>query len=450
MPAFLAALSDPPQGLRVNTLRLERGAFESIAPFPLERLAFPDTGYIPRGQSRAGRDPYHAAGLYYLQDPSAMAVGALVGARPGERILDLAAAPGGKTTHIAAMMRNAGVILANDISRPRARELARNLERCGVRNAIVTTERVDRLAAALPGFFDRVLLDAPCSGEAMFARSEAARTDWSSAAVEGCAGRQEDLIREAAALVRPGGLLVYSTCTFSMEENERVIERFLREHPDFSTDPLVAPGADAVALAIARDGESGDGEGDTPSSLTTAEGGAVAYRLWPHRSAGAGHFVVALRRRGDDRVVAAVRGETVAREAMEALRLFMREVYPETEFHLERIVERGGELYQLPADAPDMSRLHVLRPGHWLGSLRRGRFEPAHALALVINPREAPGRVDLTRDDPRVARYLQGETITSDGPAGWIPVTVDGFALGWGKRVGTTVKNHYPKGLRWR
>lgn len=423
---FLQALGAPPEGLRTNTLRLGPERLRRDAGFRLDPLTFPPEGFLIAEGGRAGKHPYHAAGLYYIQDPGAIAAGALVAAQPGERVLDLAAAPGGKATHLAAQMQNEGVLIANDVSRPRARELVRNLERCGVRNAIILSETAERLAGHFGPYFDRVLLDAPCSGESMFHKSAAAREDWSPAAVGGCARRQTGLLQMAAKLTRPGGVLVYSTCTFGLEENEEVVSGFLSAHPHFSLEPL------------------GSFRG-----LEEVEPGV--YRLWPHRIPGAGHFIAALRRDHDG--AGAVVGRWEPTPPPDALRYFGRfrqDVFPALPVDPARLALLGRELYELPAHPPAVKGLRVLRPGFWLGTVQRDRFEPGHALALAVGPDLSPATADLRLEDERVGRYLRGHPIDHAGPPGWMPVAVDGFALGWGKRVGATVKNHYPKGLRLR
>jgi 16S rRNA C967 or C1407 C5-methylase (RsmB/RsmF family)/NOL1/NOP2/fmu family ribosome biogenesis protein len=429
LPSFLEALLAPGVALRVNPLRLSAERFETISPFPVEPLPFPQGAYAVPAGTRPGRHPFHAAGLYYVQDPGAMVVGALVGARAGERVLDLSAAPGGKTTLMAGMMGNAGVLVANDVSRTRARELVGNLERCGVTNAVVTVETPERLAARFGAWFDRVLVDAPCSGESMFARSEAARAEWSPGVVAGCARRQSELLATACALVRPGGVLVYSTCTFSREENEDVVSAFLDARPDFGPEPL------------------------TPVAGTERVGDPTftAYRLWPHRMPGAGHFVAAFRRIGGEEPSLESRRirrlpDTFIRPAQE----FIDAVFPGEEFPIGRLEARGSVLFALPDGMPESGGTNVLWPGVELGSIRNGRFEPAHALVMSIPPAKAAGSIDIPLESSDLLRYLRGETIDVEGPSGWWPVTVDGFSLGWGKRTGSTVKNHYPKGLRWR
>lgn len=445
--AFLAALREPATGLRVNTLRLAPEELRGIVPFALTELPFPPEGFVLDPSDRPGRHPCHDAGLYYLQDPGAMAVGAMVGARPAELVLDLAAAPGGKATHLAACMAGEGVLVANDVHPGRARELAGNLERLGVRNAVVTAESPERLANRLGDVFDRVLVDAPCSGESMFHKSAAAVADWSPAAVTGCARRQVEVLEQAARLVRPGGLLVYSTCTFSPEENEEAIARFLLAREGFSMAPLDAPPG-------AMPGRPGWVE----EPLRRDDLG-LATRLWPHRVPGAGHFVAGLRREAGpetprpsrERGARSGADGGAPREAAEAWRDFMSRHLPSARIaEASRLVSVGEGLYGVPAGAPDLEGLRVLVPGLWLGRFRKGRFEPSHTLAMALQRHEIAGGLDLHAESPEIAAYLRGETLSSTGPDGWLVVTMAGFPIGWGKRVGGVVKNHYPRGLRRR
>jgi NOL1/NOP2/sun family putative RNA methylase len=434
---LLASLASPPPGLRTNTLRLSPDELLSKVPFQLEPLPCPVEGFIVRGGPPPGKHPYHAAGAYYLQDPGAMIVGALVDPRPGERILDLAAAPGGKATHLAALMQGSGILIANDVHAGRARELAGNLERCGVRNAVVTSQPAARLSAHFGRWFDRVLLDAPCSGEAMFHKSEAARSGWSPAAVLGCAARQDELMVEAAEMVRPGGILVYSTCTFAPEEDEAVVARFLDRNADFGV----------VELGDVPGGEPGRPE--WALRATPRPELRRTLRLWPHRVPGAGHYVAALRRAGGaaGEALPSFAGEA----SSEARRLWtgFQHAYlthdPVEGFLLN---QRAEQLFALPPNTPDFGRLTAR--GVWLGTVRKGRFDPAHSLAMLLREEESSNRVRLDANRPESLAYLRGEVLRSpQGLPGWVLVTVDGLPLGWGKKVGTTIKNHYPRGLRW-
>ena len=343
-----------------------------------------------------------------------MAPVALLDPRPGEWICDLCAAPGGKTTQIAGRMQGQGFLLCNEWSPKRAKILSRNIERMGVANALVTNETADKLAKAYPGLFDRVLVDAPCSGEGMFRKEEAAVTDWSPETVAMCAQRQAEILDSGAELVRPGGLLVYSTCTFAPEENEQTVCNFLQRHPDFFAEPMDAPWF-------------------TPA-------GPGQYRLWPHKLLGEGHFAAALRRAGDEspRRICTPGAAIPAQWDTFASDLGIQ--LPEG-----KAVLFGQSLYWAPADMPDIRGIRVLRPGLELGEVKKDRFEPGHGLALWL--KNAASEQQLEADSPELVRYLHGETVASS-QRGWCLVKAGEFSIGWGKGDGKILKNHYPKGLR--
>jgi len=435
-------------GLRVNTLKLTPGRFRALAPFDLAPVAWSPDAYLVPEDAQPGKHPYHAAGLYYLQDPSAMIPAALLDPQPGERVLDLAAAPGGKATHIAASMGDDGLLVANEIHGKRVWALAENLERWGAHNAVITNETPERLAERFEGFFDRVLLDAPCSGEGMMRMSEriserkgeAARVEWAPELVQGCALRQSSILADAARLVRPGGRLVYSTCTFAPEENEGTIARFLRDHPEFELiDPVRLPGF-------------GPGRPDWLTEGERVPGLGRAVRLWPHTGPGAGHFVAVLQKRSDvERAPVERSGWRFVQVPKPLLGLyddFCRETLTSTPAEA-RLALVGSYLYALPDDLPDLIGLRFIHPGWWLETFKKNRFEPSHALALGLWPSDARRVLDLPSGGAEVLAYLRGETLPGAGEDGWILVAVDGFSLGWGKRVDGRVKSHYPRGLRW-
>ena len=452
--SFAASYDAPPgTGLRVNSLKISTGQFLQFSPLTLAPLPWACGAFLLRGEPEApgkdapgsavrllpGRHPHHAAGLYYLQDPSAMVVAEMLDPQPGERVLDLAAAPGGKATHIVSLMRNEGLLVANEIHGQRVWDLAENLERWGARNTLIIQESPERLAARFAGFFDRVLLDAPCSGEGMFRKSEAARREWSPELVQGCALRQSHILGHAARMVRPGGRLVYATCTFAPEENEGVISQFLGSRPDF------------ILLETERRPGFGPGRPDWAPADASATELRHAVRLWPHTGPGDGHFVAVLQRAAGsvERTVGRWRPERVSKPVLHLYRAFCEETLnclPGT----DRLVLVGAYLYAVPPDAPDLAGLRFIHPGWWLGTIKKDRFEPSHALALGLSLAEArPERVaNLGSEGPEVLAYLRGESLALPGPAGWTLVAVDGFPLGWGKRVAGVVKSHYPKGLR--
>ncbi|CAA9587251.1 MAG: tRNA and rRNA cytosine-C5-methylases [uncultured Truepera sp.] len=439
--AFLTSLDQPARaGLRVNTLKCSPEAFRQLAPWPLEPVPWCASGFLLPEPARPGLHPLHRAGVYYLQEPSAMAVAAAVAPEPGDWVIDLAAAPGGKATHLASLMENRGLLVANEVTRGRVRALGENLERWGARHTVITQDSVARLAK-WGAVFDRVLLDAPCSGEGMFRKSAEALSQWSNRLVESCAARQDGLLAEAAQLVRPGGVLVYSTCTFAPEEDEAVVAKFLQDTPEFRLEPLTLPGAQP-------------GRPDWLGTTSEAKLERTA-RFWPHLSPGEGHFIAKLRRTDgpETRVKPAhVKPPMFAPPPRQAKlwETFVRETFAENPLINAPLTLQGDHLYALPETLPDLTGIHTLRTGLWLGTLKKNRFKPSHSLALALTPGELVGTRTLSLDpnSPEVTRYLGGDVLDAPGENGWLVVTVSGFALGWGRRSQGVVKNFYPKGLR--
>ena len=408
---FLRSLERPRAvALRFNPLKGEVPQLPFVGqPVPWEPM-----GYYYDPDSRPGLHLYHEAGVYYLQEASAMAPVALLDPQPGERICDLCAAPGGKTTQIAGRMMGEGFLLCNEYSPKRAKILSRNIERMAVANALVTNEPTEVLASRFPGFFHRVLVDAPCSGEGMFRKEEAAVADWSQDAVEMCARRQQEILNNAARMVAPGGRLVYSTCTFAPEEDEGVVAEFLARHPEFSPESVEAPWFQAV--------ENG------------------GYRLWPHKLLGEGHFAAVLKRNGgEEGRVPVCPGGRLPKEWTEFARAL------EIRLPAGKAVAFGANLYWAPEELPELAGLRVLRPGLELGEVKKGRFQPAHALALWL--KDCGNTARFAPESPELARYLHGDVIPW-GKKGWCLVMAGDYSIGWGKGDGNCLKNHYPKGLR--
>ena len=409
--AFLQSLERPRAvALRFNPLK---GAVPAL-PFVGDAVPWEPNGYYYDPESRPGLHVYHEAGVYYLQEASAMAPVALLDPQPGERVCDLCAAPGGKTTQIAGRMMGKGFLLCNEINPKRAKILGRNIERMAVRHALVTNEHPATLAERFAGQFDKVLIDAPCSGEGMFRKEEAAVTDWSQETVEMCARRQAEILHSGAQLVRPGGRLVYSTCTFAPEEDELAVAAFLESHPDFCPEEVEAPWF--------VPGENG------------------SHRMWPHKLLGEGHFAAVLRRAGEEACdFTPAQGAKLPKEWLD----FAKEM--EITLPAGKAVQFGQSLYWAPAGMPDISRLKVVRPGLELGLVKKNRFEPAHALALWL---DSCGTVqDYAPDSAEMTAYIHGDVVPSE-KRGWCLVTAGGYAIGWGKGDGKVLKNHYPKGLR--
>jgi len=422
-PAFLRAMDAPAAlALRLNPKR--KAAETAAEPYIDGPVPWCREGrYLaPLGEDRPGASIAHAAGAFYLQEASAMASAATLDAKPGERVLDLCAAPGGKSTQIAAAMNGQGLLISNDPEPSRAQALAGNLERMGVINAVVTCVLPRKLADRCPERFDAILVDAPCSGEGMFRRDPAARDEWNPASPGGCARRQAEILDQAARMLRPGGRLVYSTCTFNEIENEGSVLGFLARHPEFIPEDFEMPGA-----------------GPSHSGM---------LRLFPHRLRGDGHFVAKLRRRGDAKPVDDTPGRR-DRALSGCLEALEREVCQLADVVADmRILQQGDWLYAQPLSCPALDGLRVISPGLCLARLGRNHVEPAHALAMAIDPDRAHRHFNL--DEAAARAWLRGEAVPCPGEKGWTLALHRGMPLGWGKVSDGMLKNHLPKGLRRR
>lgn len=430
---FFASFDQPRHyGLRVNTLKITVPDFLARSPFPLTPVPWTKNGFYYPAEERPAKHPYYFAGLYYLQEPSAMAPGAVIKATPGERILDLAAAPGGKTTQMAADMKGEGLLVANDVSAERAKALTKNIELFGITNAVILNETPERLAQKLPVFFDKILVDAPCSGEGMFRKDPNATSAWGVFSVNTCAALQRNILEHAAAMLKPGGHLVYSTCTFAPEENEGTLEYFLSRHPEFNLEPV--PGGELFSPGC-------------PVYVNGREELKRAARLWPHKIRGEGHFVALLRKKPGVTGPSVAEQSSVHPDSLADFHSFVAEnlIKPLT----GRFIRFGDHLYKLPPGTPSLEGLKVVRPGWYMGMFKKNRFAPSQALAMGLRREDVVRAADFAVDDPRVIRYLKGETLPWGGEAGWTLVAVDGFPLGWGKAVQGQLKNHYPRGWLW-
>lgn len=428
------------QALRFNTLKVQSPEermriLKTLKISSDKKVSWANEAYYFDENVRPGKHPYHEMGLYYIQEPSAMSAAALLALKPGMRVLDLCAAPGGKSTQLATYLGDSGLLVSNEINTQRSRILSQNIERMGIKNAIVTNEDSFVLASHFPGFFNAIQVDAPCSGEGMFRKLPEAIEQWSMENVAICAERQKEILDNAAVMLKPGGTIVYSTCTFSKEENEDVIEYFLERHPDFTLEEM--------------------------------------ERFWPHKVDGEGHFVAKLVRRGCvDTDLKADRktkknknsknrkNETkpaLTKENMKLLSEFLDETISEDVaawIKNSRLVMFGEQLYRLPDMEVDIKGLKVQRAGLHIGEFKKQRFEPSHSLALALKLNDAKNLVKLTCDNPQTIGFFNGQSVMlSDEQAaeckkGWALVCVDGYPAGWGKVNGAQVKNHYPKGLR--
>ena len=418
LPDFLRSYEDAPtRGLRARGGTAPKGA-RVEAPVPWAEGGW----YLPL-DSAAGASPLHEAGAYYLQEPSAMAAAAALRPQLGDQVLDLCAAPGGKSTQLAAYLQGRGLLVSNEPVPARAQILSRNLERLGVPNAVVVSALPEDLSPRWPAFFDKILVDAPCSGEGMFRRHPETRAEWNPAAPAGCAQRQGLILEHAARMLRPGGALAYSTCTFNAQENEGVIQHFLWAHPEFSLRPFSLPG------------------------LPASDG---ALRLWPHRVRGEGHFVALLQKAGDadpwdaspkrrdkrpDPFPRPDKAEAALAEA------FLRDHVADAPSPNALF---AGKIVAAPMGLPPLQGVKVLRLGLTLGEIKGKIFAPDHALALCCRPLRA---VAVTEAQARA--YQAGQTLPApDGEKGFYALACQGWPLGWVKASDGQLKNHYPKGLR--
>lgn len=433
---FLACLQEEPRGgLRFNTGKAAAEALLDLLPFPLEPIPWAASGYVYPQEARPGKLPYYQAGLYYLQEPSAMAPAASLGVRPGERVLDLCAAPGGKTTQLAAALAGKGLLVANDNSPKRIKPLIWNLEHWGVTNYIVTNEEPARLAKAFPVFFDKILVDAPCSGEGMLRKDAKALKSWQSFNGQVCRQMQDQILDQAAIMLAAGGRLLYSTCTFNPLENDEAVAAFLDRHPDFGLVPLPF-----------YEGWRGGGQLEE------------CRQLWPHLVEGEGQFLALLEKKGAENCRASVIGtETAVKATALPPKTFAEgALAPFLEFMAENFTYPlpgpfalyDGHVYQVPAGLPDLAGLKLGRPGWYLGMIKHGRFSPSQPLAMGIPASQMKRRLDLLPQDELVERYLRGETLMVEGVPGWTLVTLAGYPLGFGKQTGDYLKNEYPAGWR--
>jgi len=424
------------RALRVNLLMSPDGTLPCEIEGVCECVPWARGCFFVRGDARPGLSPLHEGGLFYLQEPSALSAVSVLDPKPGERVLDLCAAPGGKSTQIAGLMQGRGLLVCNEPVSSRAQILSRNVERMGVRNAVVTSAMPDQLAPRFSAFFDRILVDAPCSGEGMFRRQPEARDEWNENSPRGCADRAMEILEEAAKMLAPGGRMVYSTCTFNDTENEGVLARFLALHPEFRTESFELPG------------------------LPSGEKGYI--HLYPHEIEGEGHFVSLLVKSADAPCVSVreekrasakqgkpVRGRDGGKKREAAVQL-PDVLAPGVRF--DRLHAAGDSLWALPEGLDDMARLdglRVLRTGLLLCHAEGKRTEPDHALAMSLRPGEAAREAELTHEQALL--YQAGETLDlGDLPAGYTLLTHCGVSLGFGKQAGGLMKNHYPKGLRRR
>ena len=444
-------------GIRINTLKISPENFERVSPFPIERIPWVSNGYYYKGESQPAKHPYYYAGLYYIQEPSAMIPASLLPIEAGDKVLDLCAAPGGKSTELGARLQGEGLLVSNDISNSRAKALLKNIELHGIKNALVLSESPDKLERYYPEYFDKILIDAPCSGEGMFRKNPSMMKDWEDKGVGHYENLQKEIVFHGAKMLKPGGYMLYSTCTFSPEENEGVISYLLDEFPDLSlVDPLFHENIHNKSR-LSYDGF----ERGRPEWADGREELSKCVRLWPHKVKGEGHFIALLKK--DNRQVSSHSGkvnrktsnvspsELLSKEAQDFLADVKINGQSILKYKDQFVGHKDLILYE-PQGLPDLSGLRILRQGLLLGQIKKKRFEPSQALANALKIDEYHNVINLDRSDMDLIRYLKGEAVQLSGSQGdgWNLICVDGYPLGWGKTTRGNFKNKYYPGWRWR
>lgn len=413
-------------GLRINTNKISVEDFLKISPFPLEPIPWTDNGFYYQGDKKPAKHPYYYAGLYYLQEPSAMLPAQVLPIEEGEYVLDTCAAPGGKSTELAAKLQNTGLLLSNDISTSRCQGLIKNLELSGSYNTWVCSEDLIDLSKRFAEIFDKILVDAPCSGEGMFRKEPHLISSWQERDDTYYPPIQKEILSCAIDMLKPGGMIVYSTCTFSTKENEEVIQDALHRHSDLHLVPIPKqPG------------------------FSSGIGMEECVRLFPHKIKGEGHFVALLQKEGNA-------SKKVVKKENSSLPEAFKEFLKICSFDFSKgcFSIKNDKIIWSPQQLPEQRRWRLLRSGLICGEIKKNHFEPSQAFALALKKSQFKNTVDLSVDDPRVIKYLKGETIDikdrDTTSKDWILVCVDGFPLGFGKIDKGIIKNKYAKGWRWQ
>ena len=431
-------------GLRVNTAKISVEDFLKISPWPLKKIPWIHNGFYYDGENcQPAKHPYYFAGLYYLQEPSAMTPADRLPIEPGDKVLDVCAAPGGKATELGARLNGTGVLAANDLSNSRAKGLLKNIELMGIGNVLVLSEEPGKLIPYFTEYFDKILIDAPCSGEGMFRKDRKMIRAWEEHGPDYFAKIQKSIITQAAQMLKPGGMILYSTCTFSPEENEQTIEYLLEQYSDFDVCEI--------------EGYEGFTCGMPEVTASKDKRLSRTVRIFPHRMKGEGHFLALLQKHAaadsDTLTASDVKSTTGRKKLPEDLTDFLADI--RREFDPGRFDIRADKVYYMPEGLPALNGIRFLRTGLFLGELKKKRFEPSQAFAMNLKKEEYPRIIDLPVSDERVIKYLKGETLdvedlVSPKEKGWYLVCVDGYPLGFGKLAGQVLKNKYLPGWRWQ
>ncbi len=428
--------------LRVNTNKISSADLISICPAKLTPVPWCKNGfYYDESEFQASKHPFYYAGLYYLQEPSAMLPASVLPVEEGDKVLDICAAPGGKSTELIQHIGKTGFLVSNDISASRAKALLKNLEVFGAENLLITCESPDRLSAAFPGYFDKILIDAPCSGEGMFRKSSSMISSWNEDRPKEFSDIQRSILREAVKALKPGGMILYSTCTFNSLEDEKSVEYLLS--------------LDSRLKIVPFDTYEGFVPGNNNWGGTDIKDIDKTMHLFPHKVEGEGHFVSLIKSEAEDDDITysnvpehSIKRTKLTHEITDFL-LHISKKYDRDRFEL-----LGERLFYIPEGCPEASGLRILRRGLLFGEQKKNRFEPSQALAMTLKASDFDNVLDLNTDDIRVTKYLRGETLElSDDENkalsdGYILICVNGFSLGFGKLSKGIIKNKYLPGWR--
>lgn len=422
-------------GLRINTLKIDKDEFKRKNVFDLKNVPWCENGFYYDETLRPAKTPFYHAGLYYLQEPSAMAAVSFLPIEENDKVLDICAAPGGKSTQIAALLKESGVLVSNDISAGRTKALLKNIEIFGIKSALVTSETPKKLLSKFNGYFDKIIIDAPCSGEGMFRKDPDIIKSWNEGMTSFCEKEQKEILDTSSRMLCDGGYILYSTCTFSPDENEGIINNFLKENKNFEIVPL--------------NGEKYGFDKGHPNWVSSGDESLCGcLRLWPHKIKGEGHFLALLHNKNEKKYINEFKTETKTDERFKFFEEFIKG-FIETEFKgVFQII--NDNLYLLPENLPNLNGIRIVRSGWHLGEFKKNRFEPSQAFAMGLKKTEVKRFAEFSLEDDRVIRYLKGETIDYDNiENGWCGVFVDGFILGFAKAQNGRLKNKYYAGWKW-
>lgn len=430
-------------GLRVNTQKISVDKFLEISPFPLTPIPWITNGFYYDGTKiQPAKHPYYYAGLYYLQEPSAMTPADRLPICPGDKVLDLCAAPGGKSTELGARLLGNGVLVANDISNSRAKGLLKNIELFGISNVLVLSEEPQKLITYFESYFDKILVDAPCSGEGMFRKDKKMVNAWEEHGPTYFAKIQREIIIQAGHMLKPGGMLLYSTCTFDPQENEQLIEYLIQELSEFTI----------MDMKPYKDFDHGYPE------VTNTHDSAYekTVRIWPHKMQGEGHYLALLKKESKPLNSFCPKIKSTQKITDKITKEFY-DFFEKISWDMDwnRLYIQEERIYYLPKDMPELKGLRFLRTGLYLGDMKKKRFEPSQHLAMCLQKDTYQSCINLEVTDQRVFRYLKGETIEVTDKVilsekGWYLVLVNSYPLGWGKLSNGTLKNKYCVGWRWQ